>query len=51
MNHTPTGRQCLACKHKAQDCSKLDFKSMQPIKQYDQNHVGVKCASFERVKK
>lgn len=49
MTHMPTGRRCTTCKHKASDCSGLNFARMRVIKQYD-THQGVKCTEFERNK-
>ena len=44
MTHIPTGRRCTTCKHKARDCSGLNFARMKVIKRYD----GVKCTEFEK---
>ena len=45
MPHIPTGRRCTTCKHKARDCSGLNFARMKVIKRYD-THSGVKCTEY-----
>lgn len=47
MTHIPTGGRCTACKHKARDCSGLNFARMKVIKRYD-THNGVKCTEYEQ---
>ncbi len=47
MTHIPTGRHCATCKHKARDCSGLNFAQMKVIKRYD-THQGVKCTEYEQ---
>mgnify|MGYP003485684239 CR=1 FL=1 len=48
MTYIPKGSMCASCKNKNNDCSGLNFSKMQVIKQYDQNHIGVKCVNFKK---
>lgn len=49
MRYQPKGGMCRVCRYKFNDCSKLDFKSMQKL-QITQYAVIVKCSSFDREK-
>ena len=45
--YQPKGSMCLSCVKSSDDCSHLDFKSMQPIEQYEDTVI-VKCTEYEK---
>jgi hypothetical protein len=46
--HQPRMAMCMGCAHKLQDCSHLDFSKMEPIREYLDGTVQVRCTGFER---
>ena len=46
--HQPKGSMCFACAKADDDCSGLDFKSMQVIDTYPDGTPVVKCTGFTR---
>jgi len=50
LEYIPKGGMCKVCLFSKNDCSDLDFKSMQRLAKGDSNGlVVVKCTSFIRV--
>ena len=47
VTHHPKGGMCRVCRHRARDCSHLQFDKMRVIDKYD-NKVIVKCEGFKR---
>lgn len=45
--HTPKGSMCMACVHKARDCSGLAFREMPVIERWP-GWVVVRCVGFVR---
>lgn len=48
--HRPHGNMCVNCEKLANDCSKLNFSTMKPIKVDSSGNIVVACHNFERFK-
>ena len=48
--YQPKGSMCAVCLFWNEDCSKMDFKSMRPMKK-EKSVIIVKCDAFRRLEK
>jgi len=50
MTYQPKGGMCINCQFKLDDCSEMDFKSMQRLGKPDgYGVIIVKCYKFKRI--
>lgn len=50
--YRPSGRQCVECKHAAEDCSGIDFAAMPQAGKIDKDGVQrVRCMFYERAER
>lgn len=50
VHYIPKGSMCAVCKHKSDNCGRLEFKKMPLLGNFALGKV-VKCTEFERCKK